>query len=282
MYIKKVGVVGAGTMGSDIAFVVASAGIPVVIKDVSGSVLDNSRKHIEQLFQGRVKKGRMTEEDAQGHLARMTWTASDDGLADVSLGIEAVPEQRAIKEAVFRELDQILPPLSMIVTNTSALSVHMLSKVTSRPSRIAGLHFFYPAHQMKLVEIIRGPETSQETVETLMRFSEEIRKISVVVQDRPGFVVNRVLMAAMAEVLRFREETGIRPEEIDQVITSRGLAPMGPFVLADALGLDVVWEVSKTLVEAYGDRFEVGGEVERLVRDRCFGQKSGQGFYSYQ
>lgn len=282
MYIKKVAVVGAGTMGADIAYVIATAGIPVVVKDVAEEPLQNARAHIDDLFKTRVARGRMSAEDAAQRKDLVTYTTEVDALREVSLAIEAVSEQMSIKKKVFRELDQVLSPIAIIASNTSALSISELAEVTGRAERVAGFHFFFPAHMMKLIEVISGEHTSKETLETLRRFAEEIRKIPVSVKECPGFVVNRVLMASMAEVLRFQDETGIPYADIDQAVMRAKLAPMGPFVLADALGLDVALEVAQTLTQAYGDRFNPGPQLQALVNDGHLGLKSGQGFYSYR
>lgn len=281
MYIKRAAVIGAGTMGADIAYVIANAGIPVVLKDIDAKVLERARAHVADLFETRVKRGRMTADDAKSRHALVTYTDDNQALADVTLAIEAVSEKMAVKKAVFRELDRVLPPLAIIASNTSALSITELQAVTSRPERVAGFHFFFPAHMMKLIEVISGEHTAADTVDTLRRFAEEIRKIPVSVKECPGFVVNRVLMASMAEVLRFQAETGIPYQEIDQAITKAGLAPMGPFVLADALGLDVAMEVALTLSEAFGERFQPGPQLQELVNQGHLGLKTKQGFYSY-
>ncbi len=281
MYIKRAAVIGSGTMGADIAYVIASAGIPVIVKDVQPEALNKASEHVADLFQGRVARGRMTPYDARQRQQLIRFATTDDALEDVSLAIEAVSEKMALKKQVFQELDRVLPPLAIIASNTSALSITELASVTGRPDRVAGFHFFFPAHMMKLIEVISGRETSRETVSTLRQFAEEIRKIPVSVKECPGFVVNRILMASMAEVLRFQYETGISYQEIDQAITKAGLAPMGPFVLGDALGLDVALEVARTLTEAYGNRFKPGPQLEELVEQGHLGLKAKKGFYSY-
>ena len=282
MYIKKVAVVGAGTMGADICYTIAMAGIPVVLRDVSRDQLAHARQHIGELFQGRVARNKMSPADAEDRMNFITFSGDLQDLDGVTLAIEAVTEKMSIKEAVFRELDQVLSPLSLIVSNTSALSISHLATVTSRPTRVAGMHFFYPAHMMKLVEVIAGDQTSAETIETVTRLAEEIRKIPVNVKECPGFVVNRILMASMAEVLRFKEEHQLDAASIDQAITQNKIAPMGPFMLADALGLDVALEVANTLNQALGDRFKPSRELEQLVAEGHLGMKTGQGFYSYR
>lgn len=281
MYIKRAAVIGSGTMGADIAYVIASAGIPVIVKDVDEKALEKASAHIADLFQTRVGRGRMTPDAARDRQALITFTTADEALSDVTLAIEAVSEKMALKQRVFQDLDRVLPPIAIIASNTSALSITELASVTGRPDRVAGFHFFFPAHMMKLIEVISGQETSADTIDTLRQFAEEIRKIPVSVKECPGFVVNRVLMASMAEVLRFQHETGVPYQEIDQAVTKAGLAPMGPFVLGDALGLDVALEVAHTLTAAYGDRFEPGPQLEQLVSEGHLGLKSKQGFYSY-
>ncbi len=282
MYVKKVAVVGAGTMGADIAYNFAMANIPVVLRDVDSKILSKAQEHIWDLIQGRVAKGRLGSADAEKRFGQIQFSTQDDDLRDTSLAIEAVPESLQLKQQVFRELDRLLPPLAILASNTSALSISEMANATTRPERVAGMHFFYPAHTMKLVEIISGDETDQEVVTTLVRLSEELRKIPVVVQECPGFVVNRILMASLAEALRFKREKHLNPQDIDAVVSGRKLAPMGLFTLVDALGLDIAWDVAQILKRAYGDRFDPGTELGELVRQHHLGVKTGQGFYSYQ
>ncbi|MHB1610089.1 MAG: 3-hydroxyacyl-CoA dehydrogenase family protein [Sulfobacillus sp.] len=282
MYIKKVAVIGAGTMGADICYSIATAGIPVVLRDVSEDVLTRARQHIQELFDGRVARNKMSAADALDRMSFIVFSSNLDDMKDVTVAIEAVTEKMKVKQAVFRELDQILAPMALIVSNTSALSITELAQATRRPERVAGMHFFYPAHMMKLVEVIAGEKTSDETLYTVMRLAEEIRKIPVKVKECPGFVVNRVLMASMAEVLRFKEERGIDAATIDQVVAKNKIAPMGPFMLADALGLDVAYEVAQTLYQTLGDRFKPSDELKQLVLQGHLGVKTGQGFYSYR
>lgn len=281
MYIKRTAVIGSGTMGADIAYVIANAGIPVVMKDIDVKALDRARDHIAGLFQNRVGLGRISADSAKERQQLVTYTTESSDLADISLAIEAVSENIDVKKRVFQELDQVLPPLSLLVSNTSALSITELAQMTGRPERVAGFHFFFPAHMMKLIEVVSGNKTSPETLETLKRFAEEIRKVPVAVRECPGFVVNRVLMASMTEVLRFQQETNLPYQTIDQAIMKSGVAPMGPFVLADALGLDVAFEVALTLKAAYGERFDPGPQLEALVSQGHLGLKSKHGFYQY-
>lgn len=281
MYIKRVAVIGSGTMGADIAYVVATAGIPVILKDIDGHALEHALAHISDLFQTRVAQGRLSVEASQKFRDLISSTTADSALTEVTLAIEAVSEDIEIKKRVFQDLDRVLPPLALIASNTSALSITELAAVTGRPDRVAGFHFFFPAHMMKLIEVVSGQKTSKDTIDTLRRFAEEIRKIPVSVKECPGFVVNRVLMASMTEVLAFQRETAVPYAEIDQAVTKAGLAPMGPFVLADALGLDVALEVARTLHHAYGERFQPGAQLQELVSQGHLGLKTKHGFYAY-
>jgi len=279
MFVERVGIVGGGTMGADIATVFLLAGIPVVLRDIDDERLARARDHIEHRFDERVKRGRLSQAEAGRRLGGLRATVSWEAFRDVDLAIEAVPEKMALKQTVLKELDRVCAPLAILATNTSALSIAEMARATGRPERVAGFHFFFPAHVMRLVEVVQGPETADDTVSTLVRVAEEIRKLPVIVRDVPGFVVNRVLMRAMAEVFRFQEATGLPLEALDRAVEEAKAAPMGPFRLADALGLDVALDVAETLVGAYGERFRPGDALVRAVTEGRLGQKTGRGFY---
>ncbi len=279
MYVERVGIIGGGTMGADIAAVFLLSGIPVLLRDVDDARLARARQHVEMRLGERVKRGRLTEREAARRLTDLSTTVDWAPLGAVDLALEAVPEKMEIKRQVFAELDRVLPTLSLLVTNTSALSVAALAEETGRPTRVAGFHFFFPAHVMRLVEVVSGPQTSRETLASLVRVAEEIHKLPVRVRECPGFVVNRVLMRAFAEVFRFAEETGLPPAAIDRAVEESRAVPMGPYRLADALGLDVTLDVATTLQRAYGERFRPGESLVRLVSMGHLGQKTGSGFY---
>jgi 3-hydroxyacyl-CoA dehydrogenase len=279
LYVEQVGIVGGGTMGGDIAAVFLLAGIPTVVRDVDETQIDRVRAHIETRFAERVKRGRLSAPEAQRRLAGLTLTTNWEAFSRVDLAIEAVPERLAIKQAVFRELDRVLPPLAVMASNTSALSITEMGRATTRPHRVAGFHFFFPAVVMRLIEVVAGQDTDQDTVLSLVRVAEEIHKLPVRVRECPGFVVNRVLMRSLAEVFRFQEETGVGAAAIDRAVMDSRTAPMGPFQLADALGLDITLDVAQTLERAYGDRFRPGEALVGLVQEGRLGQKSGGGFY---
>jgi enoyl-CoA hydratase/3-hydroxyacyl-CoA dehydrogenase len=287
MFVFKAGVVGAGTMGAEIAALIAAAGIPVVLRDVDQRLVDTGRQRAEDLTAGQlaalVSKERLTraqaDEQLAGTLALISTTTSYDGFGDVDFVIEAVPERLDLKQAVFEELDAATPGHAILASNSSALSISELAGVTTRPERVLGFHFFYPASVMRLVEIVEGVETSPESIAAAARFAAAIRKTAIRCADAPGFVVNRVLTSAMSELWRAQEEQGLSIEALDRAITASKAAPMGPFQLADLLGLDTVLHVAEHLREAFGGRFYVHGGLRELVGRGELGVKSGRGFY---
>ncbi len=281
MYVFKAAVIGAGTMGAEIAQVISLSGLPVILKDVDEKQLARGMKHIKGIYERRVQRGRMTEREAEDHFALVTAQLDYQGFADVDLAIEAVPEKLDLKRSVLREVEGNLPRTAMIATNTSALPVSEVAKGLEKPSRFLGLHFFFPASVMRLVEVIGGDATDDETVDSGVEFVEGIRRIPVRVKECPGFLVNRVLMAGLAEVFRAERDLGLEPARIDAAVAASGLAPMGPYALADALGLDIAQEVSETLKAAYGDRFDLGDRIAALIAAGKRGAKTGQGFYTY-
>lgn len=280
MYIFKAGVVGAGAMGAEIAQVISFSGLPVVLKDVDPALLDKGMDRIRKIYQARVDKGRMSAGDMESKLALITPTMDYAEFADVDIAVEAVPEKMAVKHAVFRELDGICPEATILASNTSALSITEIGAATRRPHRVIGLHFFNPAHVMKLVEIIRGQATDEETVGDAVSFAESLRKIPVVVKECPGFLVNRLLMPYLNEAALCLEEGAASAEEIDRAMVAYGW-PMGPFTLMDFLGLDVCYDVGAYLQSQYGERMKASRVFRKLVEAGRLGEKSGAGFYGY-
>jgi enoyl-CoA hydratase/3-hydroxyacyl-CoA dehydrogenase len=287
MFVFKAGVVGAGTMGGEIAQLIAAAGIPVVLRDVEQRLVDVGRQRAEDLTAGQldalVSKERLTRAQADEQLARtlalISTTTAYDGFGDVDFVIEAVTERLDLKQAVFEELDAATPGHAILASNTSALSISELASVTTRADRVLGFHFFYPASVMRLVEIVEGVETSPESMAAASRFAAAIRKTAIRCADDPGFVVNRVLMSAISELWRAQEEQGLSIEALDRAISESRAAPMGPFRLADLLGLDTVLHVAEHLRESFGERFYVHGGLRELVGKGELGAKSGRGFY---
>jgi 3-hydroxyacyl-CoA dehydrogenase len=289
MFIAKAAVVGAGTMGGEIAQVIASSGIPVVLKDVEQKFVDQGLEKASEVTQAQlgslVKKEKISQEDADAQqeelLGRIKGTTSYQGFGDVDFVVEAVPERMQIKQAVFAELDAVTPGHAILASNTSSLSITEMAEATSRPDKVCGFHFFYPASMMRLIEVIEGEDTSDETLQSAANFAQAIRKTAVRCGEVPGFVVNRILNSAASEVWKVTEEEGLDIEEVDKVIKDSGATPMGPFFLTDLLGLDTVLHVAEHLHESYGDRFYVSSKMKELVEAGNLGAKTGKGFYEH-
>jgi 3-hydroxyacyl-CoA dehydrogenase / enoyl-CoA hydratase / 3-hydroxybutyryl-CoA epimerase len=280
MYIFKAGVIGAGAMGAGIAQVISFSGLPVVLKDVDQKMLDRGMEQIRSIYQTRVDKGKMSASEMQGKLDLIIPSLSDADFADVDIVIEAVPEKMELKQKIFSELDTICPEGTLFASNTSALSITEMGRATKRPHKMIGMHFFNPANVMKLVEIIRGAETDEESVQDLVTFTESLRKIPVVVKECPGFLVNRLLMPYLNEAVLCLQDGAATAQEIDSAMVDYGW-PMGPFTLMDFLGLDVCYDVGQYLYSQYGDRMEAAMLFEKLVQAGRLGEKSGAGFSGY-
>jgi enoyl-CoA hydratase / 3-hydroxyacyl-CoA dehydrogenase len=289
MFVFKAAVVGAGTMGGEIAQTIAAAGIPVLLKDVDQKFVDvglAKAREVTAAQQARlVKKEKITQDQADAAvdevLGRITGTTSYADFGDVDFVIEAVPERMDIKQSVFEELDAVTPGHAILATNTSALSIAEIGDATGRPDQVVGFHFFYPASVMPLVEIVEGDETSPETATIALNFAQAIKKQPITCAEVPGFVVNRILTSALSEVFRAQEERGLSLKSIDEGVAAKNVAPMGPFFLIDQLGLDTVNHVGEYLAESYGDeRFYVHQGMQKLVADGKLGAKTGgSGFY---
>ncbi len=280
MYIFKAAVVGAGAMGAEIAQVISYSGLPVILKDVDQTLLDKGMARIQKIYQGRVDKGKMSASEMDGKLSLVTPTLTYNEFGDVDIAVEAVPEKMSIKKAVLGELAGALPESAIVASNTSALSISEMGAASGRPGKMVGMHFFNPAHVMKLVEVIPGLDTSQETVDDVVSFIESLRKLPVVVQECPGFLVNRLLMPYLNEAVLALQEGAAPANEIDEQMREWGW-PMGPFLLMDMLGLDVCADVGQYLQIEYGDRMHGAELFPMLVGAGRLGEKSGAGFYSY-
>ena len=281
MFVFKAAVVGAGTMGGEIAQTIANAEIPVVLKDVDQQFVDAGIEKARSLWQGRVDAGKLNAAERDRKLALITGATDYAGFGDVDFVIEAVPERMQIKQNVFSELDEVTPGHAILSSNTSCLSITEMGEATSRPDKVVGFHFFYPASVMRLIEVIEGEDTAPETVQVAMSFAQRIRKMPIRCGEAPGFVVNRILNSSVSELWRFQEETGIDVREIDKIVGESRAAPMGPFFLTDLLGLDTVLHVAEHLRESYGDRFFVHRQMQELVAAGDLGAKTGKGFYEH-
>jgi len=281
MFVFKAAVVGAGTMGGEIAYTIANSDIPVVLKDVERERVDQGVEKARALWQGSVNAGKLEPAELERKLALIRGTTSYDAFGDVDLVIEAVPEWMEVKQAVFSELDEATPGQAILASNTSSLSITEMGEVTGRPDKVVGFHFFYPASVTRLIEVVEGQDTSAETAQAAANFAQAIRKLPIRCGEAPGFVVNRILNSSVSELWRFQEQTGASIEELDRIVADSTVAPMGPFYLADLLGLDTVLHVAEHLRESYGDRFFVHRRMRELVAAGNLGAKTKRGFYEH-
>jgi 3-hydroxybutyryl-CoA dehydrogenase len=278
----KIAVLGAGTMGNGIAHVFARAGHPVLLADISQTALDKALETIRKNLAREVSKARLTADEAQAAESRITLTTSLDSLAGCALAVEAATERFEIKAELFRKLDSILPAESILASNTSSISITKLAALTKRPAQVIGMHFFNPVPVMKLVEVIRGLQTSQATFDTIQSLSSAIGKIPVEVNDAAGFVSNRVLMPLINEAIYAVMEGVATPEAIDTIFREGMAHPMGPLTLADFIGLDVCLDIMRVLVEGLGDpKYRPCPLLIRMVDAGWLGRKTDRGFYPY-
>jgi enoyl-CoA hydratase/3-hydroxyacyl-CoA dehydrogenase len=290
MFVFRAAVVGAGTMGGQIAQTIAAAGVPVVLKDIDDALVQAGLDEARNVTTGQVgklaEKGKITAEQAERQIAeilgRIEGTTSYQPFGDVDFVVEAVPERMEIKQAVFAELDACTPGHAILASNTSSLSITEIGEATLRPDKVVGFHYFYPASIMPLIEIVEGEETSAETVSAAVTFAQAIRKQPITCAEVPGFVVNRILNSSSAEVWREQEQKGLSIKKIDEGLGAAGILPLGPYTLINLLGLDTVLHVAEHLIESYGEeRFFVPKGMQKLVADGKLGAKTGgDGFYS--
>jgi len=282
MDIPIIGVVGAGTMGSGIAQTAAQAGVEVRLADVSPEIVGQAVAAIAKRLQREVDKERMTPEERDAALDRLKPVTDCSEWAEVPLVIEAVTEDLAVKQAVFRRLDEACDATTILATNTSALSVTQIAAATDRPPQVVGIHFFNPAPRMPLIEIVRGLATSEETLAVAEQFAKQLGKTPVHVQDTPGFIVNRILFPMINEAIFALQEGVASAEAIDEALKLGAAHPMGPLALADFVGLDICLAIMETLAEEFGDpKYRPCHLLRQMVRAGRLGRKTGQGFFSY-
>ncbi len=280
--IKVVGVVGAGTMGNGIAHVFARGGYQVMLCEVEQRFLDRGLEAIRKNLEREAAKGKGTAADAETALGLIRGTLQGSDLAVCDFVIEAAPERFALKQELFTELDSVLKPEVILASNTSSISITRLAAQTQRPSQIIGMHFFNPVPMMKLVEVIRGLETSDDTFTQVKELAEGLGKSPVEVNDAPGFVSNRVLMPLLNEAMYAVMEGVATPAAVDQVFQLGMAHPMGPLKLADFIGLDVCLDIMRVMVEGLGDpKYRPCPLLIRMVDAGWLGRKSGRGFYQY-
>lgn len=284
MIIKTIGIVGAGSMGSGIANLAALNGFNVVLRDIEDTFLEGAIARIDTFMSKSVERGKMTEEQKLETLGRIQTTTKLEDLKDVDVVIEAVIEDLELKKEVFSQLDEIVKEDVILATNTSSMSITEIAAATKRPDRVAGMHFFNPAQLMKLVEIVRGFETSDETVTALKALSAQLNKEVVEVKkDTPGFIVNRIMIPQFIEAIRLLEEGVASVEDIDKAVKFGLNYPMGPFELQDYAGVDIGYYVMEYFKDEFNDsRFAPPLLMKQMMRAGRFGKKSGAGFYNYE
>jgi 3-hydroxybutyryl-CoA dehydrogenase len=282
MAIDSVAIIGSGTMGRGIAHSAALSGRQVVLFDLTNELLDKAIRSIRQAIDDGVERGKTKSEAAERAKESIILTADIGEAAWVDLVIEAVPEELELKRKVFGRLDAMAQPHTILASNTSSLSISAIAAATHRPDRVIGLHYFNPAHLMRLVEIIRGDLTSDNTVSACRAFVERLGKTPVVCKDSPAFIVNRIARPFYGEAFRMLSEQIAEPETIDRLLGSLGFR-MGPFELLDLIGLDVNFAVTKAVYEAYfqDPKYRPHPIQQRMVESGRLGRKSGRGFYKY-
>ncbi len=283
---KKVVVLGAGTMGAGIALVAAQAGFQVILRDVSESLVQKGLKIIDKNLDKSVKKGKLSAEDKSGILGNLKGVYDlnqmTEELKDADLIIEAIVENMSIKKSVYKEFDAQCPEKTIFASNTSALSISELASSTNRPQNVIGMHFFNPANVMQLVEVIAGATTSDETVEFVNNFVKEIGKVPVRVKESPGFIVNRMLVPLINEAAFIYMEDIASAEDIDTAMRLGANHPIGPLALGDMIGLDVCLAVMETLYAEFGDpKYRPCPVLKKMVRAGLLGRKTGKGFFQY-
>jgi 3-hydroxybutyryl-CoA dehydrogenase len=279
---KTIAILGAGTMGNGIAHVCARSGFDVLLYDVNQTALYRGLDTIRTNFAREVAKQKLTQHQSDEARSRITLTTKLDDLAPASLAIEAATERFEVKAEIFRDLDRILPDDAILATNTSSISITRIAAVTKRPEQVIGMHFFNPVPVMKLVEVIRGLQTSRVTFDAVFSLSQQLDKTPIEVNDAAGFISNRVLMPMINEAIYAVMEGVATPEAVDQVFVLGMAHPMGPLTLADFIGLDVCADIMRVLAEGLGSpKYNPCPLLVRMVDAGWLGRKSGRGFYTY-
>jgi 3-hydroxybutyryl-CoA dehydrogenase len=280
--IRKVGVVGLGTMGAGIAQISVQSGFETIGREVEPQLGERGRATIERYLARGVEKGRLSGDERDAALGRLTLTTDLADLADCDLVIEAALEELELKRKIFAEIDRVTRPEAILATNTSALSVSEIAEATEHPQRVVGMHFFNPAPVLPLVEIVRGRESSAEAVDAAYAWAERAGKQPVRCNDTPGFIVNRILIPLLNDCVRVLDEAGVEPEAMDKAMTNGAGWPLGPCALIDLIGIDVHVHASAALHDKLGEeRMAPPGRLVLMQQEGNLGRKSGRGFYEY-
>lgn len=282
MKIQKVGVLGGGLMGGGIAQVCAGAGFSTTVREVSDALCEKARGNIDKTLTKAIKKGKATAEQRDRTMSHLSLTTDLAALRECDIIIEAVVEDLELKNAMWKELDAICPPHTIFASNTSSLTIAAMAAATKRPDRMLGLHFFNPVPVMKLVEVVRTVTTSPETFDTAFEFAKAVGKEPISAKDSSGFVVNLLLVPYMLDAINALQSNVASVEDIDKGMQLGAGHPMGPFVLADFVGLDTLYKIAEIMFEEYREkRYAPPPLLKRMVLAGMYGKKSGKGFYDY-
>ncbi|MEY8436817.1 3-hydroxyacyl-CoA dehydrogenase NAD-binding domain-containing protein [Atopobiaceae bacterium 24-176] len=278
---KKVAVIGSGLMGGGIAQLCAQSGFETVNVDIAPEPLERAQALVDRLLSGKVAKGKMTQDEKDAVMGRLSYSTDFADIADAAVVVEAVPERLDVKKATFASIDEHADPDAVLLTNTSGLSVSAIASATARPGSVMGMHFFYPAPVMRLVELVRGLATTDETYARAAAFAEAIGKEAIDAPELPGFVVNRLIVPYQNEGA-FLVMEGVAPEDVDRGMKLGCNHPMGPCELMDFTGIDVVLATMRGLYEQFGDsKYRPAPILQTMVDAGRLGRKTGRGFYDY-
>jgi len=282
MEIKKIGIIGSGVMGSGIAQAAAQSGLEVLLMDTEDEYVQRGLEKIKKRLEKRIAEGKLQSAEGKKTLSNITVTTSLEDCKNADMIIEAVVENEEVKKRVFTELDVLCREETVFTSNTSSISITRLAQATQRPGRVAGMHFMNPAHIMKLIEIVRGVRTSEETITALKAAAEKMGKVPVVANDFPGFISSRVMMAMINDAIYCLQDGVGSKEDIDSIMKLGAHHPMGPLELADLMGLDICLNILEVLHAGLGEKYRPSPLLRNMVAAGKLGKKNAEGFYEYK